>query len=79
MNPTAFEVETLFGDRQKTVYHVYARELIEKVSTKYDVANLIEVAKPLLLAIALKDDSPATFNAIIKEIEPLLVAPWTSS
>ena len=58
----SFDIQTLLGRRDDPVLHVYARQLIERISASSE--------KPLLLAIALKEDGrgPAFFQDIVNKV-----------
>eukprot|EP01068_Selenidium_serpulae_P001672 Selendium_serpulae@DN1811_c0_g1_i1.p1 len=69
IDPGYFEVETIFGDRQKRVHAVYGRAIIQKLAQ--------HSSKQVLLGIALKDESQSTFKEIMTHVEPLLEG-WPS-
>jgi len=57
-----YQVSTLMGKRDDPLLQIYARQIIERLSTVTD--------KPLLLSISLKAESrdQATFQAILNEL-----------
>mmetsp|Transcript_5956 Transcript_5956/g.12106 ORF Transcript_5956/g.12106 Transcript_5956/m.12106 type:complete len:129 (+) Transcript_5956:67-453(+) len=57
-----YQVSTVMGKRDDPLLHIYARQIIERLSTHMD--------KPLLLAISLKPDSrdTETFQTILNEL-----------
>lgn len=57
-----FQVSTLMGKRDDPLLHIYARQIIERLSTVSD--------KPLLLSISLKAEcrDAATFQIILNEL-----------
>lgn len=57
-----YQVSTIFGKRDDPLLHIYARQIVERLSTTTN--------KPLLLAISLKPDSrdSDTFQDILNEL-----------
>lgn len=57
-----FQVSTLMGKRDDPLLHIYARQIIERLSSVSD--------KPLLLSISLKSEcrDAATFQIILNEL-----------
>lgn len=57
-----FQVSTLMGKRDDPLLHIYARQIIERLSSSID--------KPLLLSLSLKPESrdAGTFQEILNEL-----------
>ena len=57
----SFSLDVLLGKRDEPLLLIYARQVLERMRAAGN-------AKPLLLAISLKDDSPECFRAVMEMV-----------
>lgn len=56
-----YSISTLIGKRDNTILNIYARQIIELVGKTS--------SKPILLAVALVDESKTTFKTVMEIME----------